>query len=375
MKNQESQPPVDGNMEHATKIQSACSVGLCRKRKGLLQTSAAGYSDIGNVRPSNEDLVFASNDCRLFVVLDGVGGYAGGSEASLIVLEKLRANIEAMCEKNPEEANQELEQGVRKALKAATKSMLHIAHEHPDLARMSTVFALAYVVEGLLLYTHVGDCRAYVIRNGKVKRLTSDETFVQLMVEKGVIDPEDVARHPMRNVILNSVGTRTADYDPTIHSMMLVPGDTVILTTDGVTDYLSDDELASVESSTSDPVIRSKAIVDAALAAGSRDNVSCVVVNIARAPSSDEDARADLHFELANLHDLLGQVDSIDDELRQELVEIAGDIRVALKEPAPSGLAQLTSRLEDKTLGFEVRPPKLTALVASVTNMLSRIGI
>ena len=86
--------------------------------------------------------------------------------------------------------------------------MIQVAERSPELDKMGTVFALAYIVDGTLLYTHVGDSRVYLIRNKHALQLTSDETYVQLMVDVGVIKPDDVPEHPMRNVVLNAVGTR-----------------------------------------------------------------------------------------------------------------------------------------------------------------------
>lgn len=359
----------------AANIQSVCSVGGCRKRKGPLTTRAGGCSEIGNVRQSNDDLVFASNDCRLCVVLDGVGGYAGGGEASLIVLEKLRSNIEAMCERNFDEASHGLETGVRKALKAATNSMLELANQQPDLEKMSTVFALAYVIDGMLLYTHVGDCRVYLIRSGEARQLTQDETFVQLLVDSATIKPEDIPSHPMKNVVLNAVGTRSVQYDPVVHSVMLLPGDTVVLTSDGVTDVLSNSRLVQADCGSDNPESRAASIVQAALDAGSRDNVSCVVVAIERAEEPDDNGRNELHFELARLHDLLANVDSVDGELRDEMRQVADDLRLALKQSQSNDVGDLSQKLQERALRLEAKHPRLVSLVSSIANLLSGMGI
>ena len=356
-------------------VTSACSVGQCRNRKDSIRTRAAGCSNIGNVRKQNDDLVFAGCDCRLYVVLDGVGGYAGGGEASSIVLEQLRGHIEAMCEKNPAEATRDLEPQVRSALKDASRSMVQLAAENPEFAKMSTVFALAYVVDGVMLYTHVGDCRVYVIRDQKAVQLTNDETFVQLMVETGVIRPEEVAEHPMRNIIVNSVGTQEAFFNPVVHTQILMPGDTIVLTTDGVTDYLTSAQLVEPATTSDSPQERAEAIVQAALDAGSKDNVSCVVAMVERSGECDAAQRAELHFELARLHDTLGEIDSLDDNLRSELREVAEDIRLALKQPSPAELSGFGARLNQSVEAFADEHPRLTSLVSNIANMLSQMGI
>ena len=207
-------------------IRSLCSLGLCRKRKGPLRPRAGAHSDIG-LRKTNDDLVFSGNHCRLYVALDGIGGQAGGGEASRIVLEQLRSSIESMCESSDGHPVQHLKQAVSDAIVDARQEMLKVAQAAPEFDSMGTVFALAYIIDGTLLYTHVGDARVYLFRDGKTQQLTTDETYVQLMVDVGVIKPSDIPEHPMRNVVLNAVGTR-ADHPPTlVHSEPLRSGDAV----------------------------------------------------------------------------------------------------------------------------------------------------
>jgi protein phosphatase len=308
--------------------------------------------------------------------LDGIGGHAGGCEASRIVLEQLRTNIESMCAATASQPDQDLRLAVSNALKFSTKSMLQFAVQKPDFDKMGTVFALAYVIDGMLLYTHVGDCRVYLVRRGKSRQLTSDETYVQLMVDAGVIGPDEVPDHPMRNVILNAVGTRSTDGDPVVHTVALLPEDTVLLTTDGVTDALSDEEMVSIIQGHPNPDEAAKALVRAAIDAGSRDNASCVVVAIDRVEETDPSkGQDDLHIELAKLHEMLSDVQTVDEELRSDMVRIAEDIRQALGKNEPKELSTLGKRLENRALEFEVSHPRLTAVVASITDMLSQIGI
>lgn len=358
-----------------TKVRSMCTVGHCRQRRDALRTQAAGHSEIGTVRSSNDDLVFASQDCRLYIVLDGVGGYAGGSEASRILLEKLRASIERLCEKSLVEANRGLESGVRKALAEATAAMLRRAESIPNYAKMSTVFALGYVVNGVLLYTHVGDCRLYLVRDGVARQLTVDETFVQLMVDEGSLLPEDAARHPLRNLLLNSVGTNPAQPAPCINSVMLRPSDTLVFTTDGVSDYLDAKEISDLASQSTAPNERAKAIVHAALDAKSRDNVSCVVVDIERA-RHEVTAETELQFELAKLHDMLSSMGDITPDMHADLIRVSDDIRRAIHQDEPqSEIADLRKQLKDHVIDFESKHPQLSSIINGIVDMLSGIGI
>lgn len=366
---------MSASKDSQSSLQSVCSLGLCKQRRGRLRPVSGAYSDIGSVRNTNDDLVFAGGDCRLFVVLDGIGGQAGGGEASRIVLEQLRTSIESMCTAASVHPDQDLRLAVVNALKSATKAMLQVAEQQPRFDRMGTVFALAYVVDGVLLYTHVGDCRVYLVRRGKSRQLTADETYVQLMVDAGVIGPDEVPDHPMRNVILNAVGTREADGEPVVHSAMLLPEDKVLLTTDGVTDTLPDAEIVQILDQHANPQDAARALVQAALEAGSRDNASCVVVSLERAGEPDQTGHDELHFELTRLHDMLTEIDTVDEELQNDMARIADDIRQALNRSQTNELANLGGRLENRALEFEVTHPRLTAIVASITDMLSKIGI
>lgn len=355
-------------------VRSLCSLGLCRKRKGQLHPRAAAHSDIG-LRKTNEDLVFTEDHCRLYVALDGIGGQSGGASASRIALERLKSSIESMCESASGHPNKDLQEAVAAAISAASQEMGQVAQQIPEYDRMGTVFALAYIVDDTLLYTHVGDARVYVVRQGRAMQLTSDETYVQTLVDVGAIEPAEVPRHPMRNVVLNAVGTRMTQGPTVVHSKRLLPGDTVLLTTDGVSDKLSDDDLSKLLSVDKAPEVVAKAVVKAALEAGASDNASCVVVRIDGAEVVQNDQHDKLHAELINLHSMLGKVDSVDDQLRSDMQRIATDIRDTLHANGHSGLHELRSELSDRALEFEVSHPHLTSAVASIANLLAGIGI
>lgn len=352
---------------------SICSLGLCRKRKGRLQPRAGACTDIGPVRETNDDLVFAGDDCRLYVALDGIGGNAGGAEASRIVLDKLRSNIESMCAGG--HPDQDLKAAVSKALSDATRAMLQVVDRTPEFEKMGTVFALAYIVDDTLLYTHVGDSRVYLVRQGRARQLTSDETYVQLMVDVGVIEPDDVRAHPMRNVVLNAVSTRSNEGNPVVHSKMLLPGDTVLLTTDGVSDKLSEENLARLVETHAVAEEAATEIVRAAIESGSRDNASCIAVMMDRTEDVKIASHDDLHYELTKLHELLSDVDNVDEELRNDMVQIAADIRSALHQNDVSEFATLGRRLSERALAFEVSHPYLTSTVGSLADLLARMGI
>ena len=361
-------------MQSSTSTRSLCSLGFCRKRCGPLETQAGAHSDIG-LRETNDDLVFAGEHCQLYVALDGIGGHAGGGEASRIVLEQLRSSIEAMCKSTSTTPDHDLKQAVTEAIAEARKEMLRVAQETPEYDSMGTVFSLAYVVGNTLLYTHVGDARVYLCRQGKTQQLTTDDTYVQLMVDVGVIKPADVPEHPLRNVILNAVGTRGSEPPTLVHSKLLLPGDMVLLTTDGVSDKLTEADLSQLLGVDAASNVIAQAVVKAALDAGTNDNASCVVVRIARSEDVVAARNTELHTKLTTLHDMLVDVKEVDDVIRADMQRIAEDIRTALRSDRANELLQLRTDLSDRALQFEVSHPHLTNLIASISNTLSAMGI
>jgi len=357
-----------------TPAESVCSLGFCPNRSGRLATTAGAYSAQGN-RETNDDLVFANSECRLYVALDGIGGHAGGAEASRIVLQELRQKIESMCASIKGKADENLRAAVSAALADATNQMLQCARQNPAYDHMGTVFALAYVVDDTLLYTHVGDSRVYLIRRGQAKQLTADETYAQLMVDIGVIPASDVQDHPMRHVVLNAVGTRSTDGPPVVSARLLLPGDAILLTTDGVSDKLSPGELANLVSEGGDADEAAGRVVEAALQAGSQDNASCVVVKIERADTHQLSERDELQGELRRVHEILHDIEDIDDDLRQDMHQLAADIRHALGSDEPKRIPPLSKRLRERALAFEVSHPHLTNAVGGIADLLASIGI
>jgi protein phosphatase len=154
-----------------------------------------------------------------------------------------------------------------------------------DLNRLGMATTLtALVTDGVrVVLGHVGDSRAYLLRDGALTQVSRDHTYVQDLVERGHLDRDSVRRHPWRNVVLRSV-----DGDPVHAGIDLVPldvevGDRLLLCSDGLTDLVRDDAIADLLSG-GDPDAAAARCVDAALAAGGRDNVTCVVVDVVDAP-------------------------------------------------------------------------------------------
>jgi protein phosphatase len=241
----------------------------------MLRFSGAGVSHVGLVRPENEDSAFVGP--YLAAVADGVGGAAAGEVASATATFALAATVLGRFGEPPEQL----------LLDGSEAAGAHVRRGvQTDLNRLGMATTLtAVVTDGeRVVLGHVGDSRAYLLRDGALIQVSRDHTYVQDLVERGHLDEESVRRHPWRNVVLRSV-----DGDPVHERLDLVPldvevGDRLLLCSDGLTDLVRDEAIADLLA-VEDADAAAAACVEAALAAGGRDNVTCVVVDVVDGPS------------------------------------------------------------------------------------------
>jgi protein phosphatase len=247
----------------------------------MLRFSGAGVSHVGLVRPENEDSAFVGP--YLAAVADGVGGAAAGEVASATATFALAATVLGRFGEAPEQL---LVDGSEAAGAHVRRGI------QTDLNRLGMATTLtAVVTDGeRVVLGHVGDSRAYLLRDGVLTQVSRDHTYVQDLVERGRLDEEAVRRHPWRNVVLRSV-----DGDPVHDGIDLVPldvevGDRLLLCSDGLTDLVRNEAIAELLTA-EDADAAAAACVEAALAAGGRDNVTCVVVDVVDGPSTAGDGQ------------------------------------------------------------------------------------
>ncbi|MDK2463246.1 MAG: protein phosphatase 2C domain-containing protein, partial [Candidatus Korarchaeota archaeon] len=263
-----------------------------RSKKPLATLGFAAVTDLGRVRGNNEDAALvlrpdaavafvegARQDLRppripfeVYGVFDGVGGQAKGAVASRMALEAILARADRL----PRSRNPGAE--LAKALEEAHSSILGYVGSHPEAEGMATTAtACALSQEGTLWYAHVGDSRLYVVRrDGTIERVTRDHSVVADLLERGLITEEEARRHPQRHVITRAVGVY-ASANPDVGAVRLEPGDYVLLCSDGLTDFVSDAEIAEVVLGSGSPEEAAESLVDLALERGGRDNVTVVL--------------------------------------------------------------------------------------------------
>ena len=237
-------------------------------------------SDKGLVRRENEDsyLLCIPDDKDVFerkgvlvIVADGVGGGPGGKRASSMAVELIRD----CYYRHPDEEKLE---ALQECLKAANLQIYQEAGREPLLRGMATT-CTAFVIcktEGFLC--HAGDSRAYMLRDRELRLISKDHTLVNELVAEGIITPEEGRTHPHRNIILKALGS-ASQLDPYTSCLDLQKGDTLLLCSDGLHGFMSDEEIYCILSG--NPVEKAgRKLIQLALDRGGADNITVVILNI-----------------------------------------------------------------------------------------------
>jgi len=231
----------------------------------------AAVSDIGSMRKDNQDSGYAGP--WLLAVCDGVGGAARGDLASATAIDELR-----LLDTRP--TGDPLVE-VRAALSRAHERIGQLVEVEPALSGTSTTAVVALFDGEQLSFGHLGDSRAYLLRGGAIRQLTRDHTFVQSLIDEGRLSEEGARNHPNRNLILRALDG-VHDADPDLFGLILAVGDRVLICSDGASGVLTDAELTALLAK-GRPGEAADELVNASLAAGSTDNITCVVADVVAA--------------------------------------------------------------------------------------------
>jgi PPM family protein phosphatase len=234
-----------------------------------LMMRSAVVSEVGP-RENNEDAAFAS--ARLAAVADGVGGAIAGEVASRLAIVKIMSLDKRRLE-HP------LHQELTAAVADANAVIEFVISHDPHLAGMGTTLtAVAVSNEGEYLIANVGDSRTYLHREGQLRRLTRDQSLVQMLIDRGALTEEDARRHPQRSVVLEALDGVQRPLPP-VQRVQARHGDRLLLCSDGVTDYVADRELEQALTAR-DAGIAAREIARLALDHGGRDNVTAIVADV-----------------------------------------------------------------------------------------------
>jgi protein phosphatase len=246
---------------------------------------AYGRTDVGRRRKINEDSLLVSPESKLYAVCDGMGGHNAGEVASRMAIETLAAFVEK-SEHEKEitwpwgldaslsfDANR-----LKTAIRLANARVFQAAGNREELTGMGTTVVAAIVSGNAMTVSSAGDSRCYLVRGGQLQQLTRDDSWVSAALGEGILNSDDVERHPLRNVITKAVGARDT-IDVEVVEKVLQTGDVVVLCSDGLHGMVSDEQLTHLLVPPADSLEETAGrLVDAANEAGGRDNVTVVVL-------------------------------------------------------------------------------------------------
>lgn len=234
-----------------------------------------GISDIGCARTSNEDSFALEPELGLFVVADGMGGAQAGEQASGIAVGTIVQSVrEAAPARNME--------SLVRAVRAANEDILRQASANPELQGMGTTVVAMLLDLPLAHVASVGDSRAYLFRDRELRRITSDQTWVNEIGRSLGLTDEQIYTHPFRNVLTMAVGARER-IEVHCHELYLEAGDVVLLSSDGLHGVVRDAELAETLGGAGSLEEKGAALIEKARAGGGPDNITALLVENAEA--------------------------------------------------------------------------------------------
>lgn len=246
-----------------------------------MRVSAFGLSDVGRRRKGNEDEFRLDADLGIFTVADGMGGHAAGEVASRLAVDTAMESLRRARESQPTHDTARVADALRGAVDEANRRIYESIRDNEDQRGMGTTMVTLVAVAGRAVIGHVGDSRAYLLRDGRLYRLTSDHSWVNEQVKMGLLTDDAAQRHPMRNIVTRALGSRT-DVVVDIIEESMQPGDLFVLCSDGLNTMIDDDDIRAVLlENAPDPKETCEALVAAANARGGEDNVTVIAIAVA----------------------------------------------------------------------------------------------
>ncbi|MFI5495406.1 protein phosphatase 2C domain-containing protein [Actinoplanes sp. NPDC051859] len=228
----------------------------------------AAQSDRGLIRDGNQDSVYAGP--RLLAVADGMGGMAAGDVASNIV-------IAAMAPLDEDVPGDALVDALRHAVGQANQQLRDTVDANPQLEGMGTTLTAVLFSGSKIGMVHIGDSRAYLIRQGEFSQITKDDTYVQMLVDEGRISPEEASSHPQRSLLTRALDGR--DIDPEYSVRQVLKGDRYLICSDGLSGVVSAETIGESMRDIADPQLCVERLVQLALRGGGPDNITVVVAD------------------------------------------------------------------------------------------------
>ena len=246
----------------------------------------------GMVRSHNEDSIAADAEIGLAVLADGMGGYNAGEVASGIAVEMIRTEMKkSLSKKNPEELNgRDAEQLIEKHATRANIAIYQASQSQPQYSGMGTTLVVALWHDNQISVGHIGDSRLYRLRGGALEQITRDHSLLQEQIDSGMITKEQARHSQNKNLVTRAVGI-DPEVETEVHTYSVQPGDVYLLCSDGLSDMVTDEDVQlTLSSLAANLPLAAEQLVQLANDNGGRDNVSVILVRIAK----DYSARAGL---------------------------------------------------------------------------------
>ena len=253
----------------------------------MLRVSSAVATDPGLRRDSNEDSYCVRPDLGLYMVADGMGGHAAGEVASRMAVETIEAFINDTRDADvnrtwpfPYDTQLSLEGNRIKAAFRLANRRVAAAIENDDALRgMATTAVAVLAAKGTPVVAHVGDSRAYILRDGQLSQLTQDHSWVGEQVRAGMLSEADARRHPWRNVVTRAIAGGD-DPEVEVHEVALQAGDRVVICCDGLSAVITPEKFDAIIRATAPLEEICKAFIAAAIDAGGPDNITVVMADV-----------------------------------------------------------------------------------------------
>ncbi len=233
----------------------------------------------GNFRENNEDNFHIDEGARYFLVADGMGGQSAGEKASELAVELISEKLDQWVSFDSNDPKKIIA-GIDKAVHHANLEIMALGELEPNYKNMGTTITFIVVVNGECYIGGVGDSRTYQLRDGDLKQLTEDHSLTQALVKAGTISKEDASTHRYKNVLYRYLGTKDGGSGTEATRIAPQIGDRYMLCSDGVTDGANTETIHRILAEVNDPQSAAEQLVKAAQAGGSKDNITCVVVDV-----------------------------------------------------------------------------------------------
>ena len=238
----------------------------------MMKARFAGLTDPGLLRPVNQDNYYTDPDGRFFIVADGMGGHAGGQEASQLATNAIQTHLQEYWN-SPTSSAELLEQ----AIDQANEEIIKDQQANPERSDMGTTAVVVIFRKKQCWFGHVGDSRIYRFRNSELEQITEDHTWVAKAMKAGDITPEQARNHPWRHVLSQCLGRKDL-HQVDVQTIDVQPKDRLLLCSDGLTEELPDELIADYLQ----PSLKQAAttLIEEAKKNGGRDNITVVIAEV-----------------------------------------------------------------------------------------------